>query len=36
MGFTVALTTPEEHEKNLRADVAVFSRLVSEVGLKTK
>jgi tripartite-type tricarboxylate transporter receptor subunit TctC len=36
MGFNVALTTPEEHEKNLRADVAVFSRLVSEVGLKTK
>ena len=36
MGFTVASTTPEEHEKNLRADLAVFTRLVTEAGLKAK
>ena len=36
MGFNVAPTTPEEHEKNLRADVEVFTRLVAEVGLKAK
>ncbi|HZM47493.1 MAG TPA: tripartite tricarboxylate transporter substrate binding protein [Burkholderiales bacterium] len=36
MGFTVASTTPEEHEKNLRADLVVFTRLVTEVGLKAK
>ncbi len=36
MGFNVAPTTPEEHEKNLRADIDVFSRIVTEVGLKPK
>jgi len=36
MGFNVAPTTPEEHEKNLRADIEVFSRIVVEVGLKPK
>ena len=36
MGFNVAPTTPEEHEKNLRADIDVFTRLVAEVGLKPK
>jgi tripartite-type tricarboxylate transporter receptor subunit TctC len=36
MGFNVASTTPEEHEKNLRADLEVFSRIVTEVGLKAK
>ena len=36
MGFNVASTTPEEHEKNLRADLVVFTRLVTEVGLKAK
>ena len=36
MGFNVASTTPEEHEKNLRADIEVFSRIVKEVGLKAK
>jgi len=36
MGFNVAPTLPEEHEKNLRADLAVFSRLVTDVGLKAK
>ena len=36
MGFNVAPTTPEEHEKNLRADIDVFTRIVTEVGLKPK
>jgi tripartite-type tricarboxylate transporter receptor subunit TctC len=36
MGFNVAPTTPEEHEKNMRADLGVFSRLVVEAGLKAK
>jgi tripartite-type tricarboxylate transporter receptor subunit TctC len=36
MGFNVAPTTPEEHEKNVRADLEVFSRLVREAGLKSK
>ena len=36
IGFHVAPTTPEEHEKNLRADLEVFSRLVVEAGLKPK
>jgi tripartite-type tricarboxylate transporter receptor subunit TctC len=36
MGFNVAPTTPDEHEKNLRADIEVFTRLVTEVGLKPK
>jgi tripartite-type tricarboxylate transporter receptor subunit TctC len=36
MGFNVASTSPEEHEKNLRADLEVFSRLVKEAGLKPK
>lgn len=34
MGFHIAPTTPEEHDKNLRADLEVFSRIVREVGLK--
>jgi len=36
IGFHVAPTTPEEHDKNLRADLEVFSRIVREVGLKPK
>ena len=36
MGFNVASTTPEEHAKNMRADLEVFSRLVTEAGLKPK
>jgi tripartite-type tricarboxylate transporter receptor subunit TctC len=36
IGFHVSPTTPEEHEKNLRADLEVFSRIVREVGLKSK
>ena len=36
IGFHIAPTTPEEHAKNLRNDMEVFSRIVTEVGLKTK
>ena len=36
MGFNVVPTTIEEHEKNLRADLQTFSRLVAEAGLKPK
>jgi tripartite-type tricarboxylate transporter receptor subunit TctC len=36
LGFYAAPTTPEEHEKNLRADIVLFARLVKETGLKTK
>ena len=36
MGFNVAPTTPEEHDKSLRADIEAFSRIVREVGLKPK
>jgi tripartite-type tricarboxylate transporter receptor subunit TctC len=36
IGFQAAPTTPDEHEKNLRADIEVFSRIVKEVGLKAK
>jgi tripartite-type tricarboxylate transporter receptor subunit TctC len=35
-GYHIAATTPEEHEKNLRADYEIFSRIVREVGLKPK
>ena len=33
IGFHVAPTAPEEHDRNLRADLEVFSRIVREVGL---
>jgi tripartite-type tricarboxylate transporter receptor subunit TctC len=36
IGFHVAPTTPEEHDKNLRNDIDVFTRIVTEVGLKPK
>ncbi|HTE14148.1 MAG TPA: tripartite tricarboxylate transporter substrate-binding protein [Burkholderiales bacterium] len=36
LGFQIASTTPEEHDKNLRADIEVFSRIVREAGLKPK
>jgi tripartite-type tricarboxylate transporter receptor subunit TctC len=36
MGFFIAPTSPEEHEKNLRADIAIFSKLVKELGLTAK
>jgi tripartite-type tricarboxylate transporter receptor subunit TctC len=36
LGFYAAATTPDEHEKNLRADIEVFSRIVRDSGLKAK
>lgn len=36
MGFFVAPTSPEEHEKNLRADIETFTRLVKELGMTAK
>ena len=36
IGFQIAPTTPEEHEKNLRSDIAAFSRIVKESGLRPK
>ncbi len=36
LGYHVASTTPEEHDKNLRTDIEVFSRIVREAGLKPK
>jgi tripartite-type tricarboxylate transporter receptor subunit TctC len=36
LGFHAVPTTPEEHEKNLRADIALFARIVKEAGLKSK
>lgn len=36
LGFHVAHASPEEHEKNLRADLETFARIVKEAGLKPK
>ena len=36
MGFFIAHASPEEHEKNLRADIEIFSRLVKELGMTAK
>lgn len=36
LGFQIAPASPEEHEKNLRADFETFSRVVKEAGLKQK
>lgn len=32
--FQVTTTTPEEHERNLRADIAAFAKIIREIGLK--
>ncbi len=32
--FQVTTTTPEEHERNLRADIAAFAKIIKEIGLK--
>jgi tripartite-type tricarboxylate transporter receptor subunit TctC len=34
VGFSVMHTTVEQHEKNLRADIAMFGRIVKEAGLR--
>ena len=36
IGFHIAPTTPEEHEKNLRGDIEAFSKVVRDAGLKPK
>lgn len=36
MGFQVASSTPDQHEKNLRADIETFTRIVKDSGLKPK
>lgn len=36
LAFQIAHTTPEEHEKNLRADLEVFTRVVRETGMKPR
>ncbi len=36
LGFQITPTTPEEHEKNLRADIDMFARIIREAGLKSK
>ena len=36
LGFHVTPATPEEHEKNLRADIEAFARIAREANLKTK
>jgi tripartite-type tricarboxylate transporter receptor subunit TctC len=36
LGFYAAATAPDEHDKNLRADIEVFSRIVRDAGLKPK
>ena len=34
VSFSIAYSTPEQHEKNLRNDVAIFSKIVKEAGLR--
>jgi tripartite-type tricarboxylate transporter receptor subunit TctC len=36
LGFHITTATPEEHEKNLRADIEIFARIARESGLKSK
>jgi tripartite-type tricarboxylate transporter receptor subunit TctC len=35
-GFTAAPSTPQEHEKNLRADIEAFTRVGQQIGLRSK
>ena len=35
-GFTLAPSTPEQHEKNLRADIESFTKVGRQIGLITK
>lgn len=34
VGIHVTTTTPEEHDKRLRADIAAFAKVMKEIGLK--
>ncbi len=34
VSFSIACSTPEQHEKNLRNDVVIFSKIVKEAGLR--
>ena len=36
LGFNIAPSTPEEHEKNLRADIEAFTRVARQIGLRPK
>jgi tripartite-type tricarboxylate transporter receptor subunit TctC len=36
VGFQIAPSTPEEHEKRLRADIEAFSKVVRDAGLRPK
>lgn len=36
LGFQPAPTTPEEHERNLRADIETFTKIARQIGLRTK
>ena len=35
VGIHVSTTTPEEHERKLRADIAAFAKVMKEIGLKS-
>ncbi len=35
VSFNIAHSTPEQHEKNLRNDIATFSKIVKEAGLRS-
>lgn len=34
VSYQIAPTTPEEHDRNLRADIAAFAKIIKEIGLK--
>ena len=36
LGFQATPTTPQEHEKNLRADIAAFTKIGRQIGLRQK
>ena len=36
LGFTAAPSTPQDHEKNLRADIEAFTRIGQQIGLRPK
>ena len=36
LGFQPTPTTPQEHEKNLRADIETFTKIGHQMGLRPK